>query len=65
MSAEKQPNWTEAEEALCQIEGGVDAEQIGRALNFTVSNMSRELQRARKALAYRAGGEDPEGGTNA
>ena len=80
-TSEKQPDWTEAEEALCQIEGGidvlyglwdgavhgggVDAKQIGQALYFTASNMSRELQRARTALAYRAGGKDPKGGANA
>ena len=80
-SPEKRPpDWTEAEEALCQIEGGiavlyglwdgaahgggVDAKQFGQALYFTATSMSRELQRARKALAYRAGGKDLEGGVN-
>lgn len=77
---EAETDWTEAEEALRQIEGGiavlyglwdsathsgcVDAAGIGRALFFTAHQMGRELQRAQKALRYHAGGKEPEGGTN-
>ena len=73
-------DWTEAEEALLQIEGGIavlyglwdgavhgsgiNREEMGRAIFFTAENMSRELERARKALAYRAGGTATEEGGN-